>query len=83
MMMYDWGIFWEDGRSANLPVPFGPEHPDTLLTLDSEWVDKLEVYYPNFRDVAENNMDFGFILVNPPREALPEEEHHWNMKGYK
>lgn len=82
MKMYDWGVFWEDGNRANLPVPFGPVSPDNLLTLESEWVDKLEVYYPKFRQTV-GQRPFECIVVNPPREAAPEEEHHWNMKGYK
>lgn len=82
MQMYDWRVVWGNGRTAKMPVPFGPEHPDTLLTLDSEWVDKLETYYPKFREVT-SAIPFEYILVNAPREALPEEEHHWNMKGYK
>lgn len=79
--MYDWVLFWTDDATTTMPVPFGPEGP-YIMNLESEWVDRLEVYYPKFRQTVAG-MPFKYIVVNPPREAVPEEEHHWNKKGYK
>lgn len=80
MQMYDWKLFWGNGLTANLPVPFGPAN--TTLTLDSEWIDELTTYYPKFKHTAQA-LPLDYIKVGSPRSAVGEEEHHWNMKGYK
>lgn len=83
MKMYDWGVFWEDGNRASLPVPFGPEHPDNIIgRLDSHWVVRIMEYLPNFVE-AMNDMPFGLIIVNPPREATEAEIKYWEEMGYE
>ena len=83
MKMYDWGVFWEDGNRASLPVPFGPVHPDNcIFDLDGEWIEKILQYMPNFV-TAMDELPFGFIVVNPPREATPEEISEWRARGYE
>lgn len=74
--VYDWGIFWEDGNKASMPIPFGPEGPneERILGIDSPWIDRVtNEIYPRFTRDALNEMPFGFIIVNPPREVDQEE----------
>lgn len=81
--MYDWGVFWEDGNKASLPVPFGPEHPDNMIdSLDGEWVTKILEYIPNFVTAMEE-LPFAFIIVNPPRDAYQSEISEWTVRGYE
>lgn len=79
MKMYDWGVFFEDGNKASLPVPFGPEHPDNMIgDLKDPWIEKVTKLFPTFVSEMENmNLPFGFIIVNPPREATPEEAAYY------
>lgn len=80
MKVYDWGVFWEDGNKGSLPMPFGPEHPDNILfSLDGPWIDRAVELYPNFVE-AMNDLPFGMIVVNAPREATSEEEEHLKEK---
>jgi hypothetical protein len=82
MQMYDWGVFWETGDRASLPVPFGPEHPeDNVIGLNSPWVEQIMVYMPNFIE-AMDELPFAMIIVNPPREATQAEVEYWKEKGY-
>lgn len=78
MKVYDWGVFWEDGNKASLPMPFGPEgDEDNIIgSLDDPWIDRAVEIYPNFVE-AMGELPFGLIIVNPPREATPEEEEHF------
>lgn len=82
--MYDWGVFWEDGNKASLPVPFGPEGigKDTVIDLDSPWVEKILEYIPNFVTAMEE-LPFAFIIVNPPRDAYQSEISEWTVRGYE
>lgn len=86
--VYDWGIFWENGEKVSMPVPFGPEDPaeDRMITtLDCEWVRRLTELYPKLpaaMDEVEDEWNFAFILVNPPREATVEEVEHFKTRGF-
>lgn len=83
MQMYDWGVFWEDGNRASLPVPFGPEAPDNIIPrLDGEWIGRILVYLPNFIE-AMNELPFALIIVNPPRQATGAEIEYWKDMGYE
>jgi hypothetical protein len=83
MNVYDWGIFWEDGNRASLPVPFGPDYPDDniIFDLDDDWIKKVEEYFPNFVE-AMGTLPFAMIIVNPPREATEAEENYWKEMGW-
>lgn len=81
MNMYDWGVFWEDGNKASLPVPFGPVHPDNCIDLNNEWVERILKYMPNFIEAMEE-LPFAMIIVNPPREATDHEVVWWQEAGY-
>lgn len=82
MQMYDWGVFWETGDKASLPVPFGPVNPNNCIYLDSEWIKRIMEYMPNFIEAMEG-LPLAMIIVNPPREATEAEIEFWKEKGYE
>lgn len=70
--LYSWGIFWEDGNRYSFDVPFGPEHPDNIIgDLDSPWIERVDKeIWPGFQaKLKAQELPFGFIIVNPPREV--------------
>lgn len=81
-MIYDWGIFWENGERAGLPMPFGPEHPDNVISdPSSEWLTRANEVYPNFTEMLnEFQVDY-IIVVNPSREATEDEEKYFKNNG--
>lgn len=68
-----------------MPMPFGPEgdnHERMIVSLEDKWVARAALVYPKLIPVLEaNNWPFGFILVNPPREATVEEVEHFKERG--
>lgn len=55
-----------------------------ITDLNCEWIKRLVMLYPKIPAVLEENgWPFAFILVNPPREATPEEIEHFREKGFE
>lgn len=85
--IFDWGFFWENGQKAIVLAPFGPTEPEEermITSLESAWVERLSLIYPKLPEAladVEDDWNFAFILVNPPREATVEEVEHFRNKG--